>query len=582
MVKSHVKGPSWLLALLLVLSGFLAWSSARVKSVTVDESASCPHGLAILKTGDFHADAGAAPLPKILTALPLLLEGTRLDTSQAARISSSWAWGRRFVSQNPARYHRLFLAARLVPILFLLLTGLLAYFFSQSLYGPKAGLLTAFFVLLSPNLLAHGRLVTPDIFLAAAMVAALFAFDRFLRRPLPSRALLLGLLLGLAVLFKFTGLLLFLLFPLEALILYAREKFSSRKNPSPSPFHICRATWILGAAALVTGILVVNAGYLFGGIFTNLGSFSFHSGLFRSLQAALPSWLPVPLPYWFFQGLDTQLAETGYPAYLLGQFNHHGFPAYYLAAFLVKTPVPTLALALLALFVKPRFRPREFPYVATGILLFLFFSLASHKNIGIRYVLFLFPLLGIWIGRLAADPPPAPAPARKPKFLQPALFAGAAWLLAALAWVHPHYLPFFNLPSGGPSKGHEYLLDSNLDWGQDLVALKEYMKKEKIPSLDLAYWGRVPPQVYGIAYNDPVRVLPQKDAQGRPKLQFPYFRSRYLAVSANFLWGRMYFMNGTGFWPSDRDAFAAFRNRRPKALLGYTIYVFDLEKDRGR
>ena len=579
----------WLI-LLLALSGFLAWSSARVKSVTVDESASCPHGLAILKTGDFHADAGAAPLPKILTALPLLFEDARLDTSQAARISSSWAWGREFTGQNPVRYHQLFLAARLVPILFFLLTGLLAYFFSRSLYGPSAGLLSAFFVLLSPNLLAHGRLVTPDIFLAASMLASLWAFDLFLRRPGPLPAGLLGLFMGLSVLFKFTGLLLFLLLPLEALVLFAwrkirpEERGTATEDPPPRPpsgtFVFSRATWLWGAAALLAGIFILDAGYLFGGIFTSLGAFHFRSGLFLSLQSALPSWLPVPFPYWFFQGLDTQLAETGYPAYLLGEFNNQGFRSYYLVALLVKTPLPTLILALLAFFAKPKIRPREFPFLATGVFFFLFFSFASHKNIGVRYVLFLFPLAGIWIGRLLSDPPPGPAGKRSLLRLIP--WAGAAWLLAALAWVHPHYLPFFNLASGGPSKGHEYLLDSNLDWGQDLVTLKNYMKKEGISSVDLAYWGRVPPQVYGIAFNDPIRFLQEKDASGRPKIQFPYFRNRYLAVSANFLWGRMYFMNGTGFWPPDPDSFAAFRSRRPKALLGYTIYVFDLEEGKGK
>ncbi|HHI67964.1 MAG TPA: hypothetical protein ENJ97_01425, partial [Planctomycetes bacterium] len=90
--------PALWLGLLLALSAFLAWTSARVKSVTVDEYASCPNGLAILKTGDFHADPGAAPLSKVLTALPLLLEGAKLDTSRAGEISSSWAWGRRFLA----------------------------------------------------------------------------------------------------------------------------------------------------------------------------------------------------------------------------------------------------------------------------------------------------------------------------------------------------------------------------------------------------------------------------------------------------------------------------------------------------
>ena len=130
---------------------------------------------------------------------------------------------------------------------------------------------------------------------------------------------------------------------------------------------------------------------------------------------------------------------------------------------------------------------------------------------------------------------------------------------ALVVW--PDYIAYFNLVSGGPSNGHKYLLDSNLDWGQDLIALREYMDREKIESVDLAYSGRVKPEMYGIRY---------KDLFGRP-------RQRHVAVSANLLWGRMYFVNGTARWPQNKDTYAYLRPLKPKGVLGHTIYVYDLQ-----
>jgi hypothetical protein len=137
--------------------------------------------------------------------------------------------------------------------------------------------------------------------------------------------------------------------------------------------------------------------------------------------------------------------------------------------------------------------------------------------------------------------------------------AGALVLLAIALLAWPNYLAYFNWVSGGPSRGHKYLLDSNLDWGQDLISLRRYMEQEHIESVDLAYFGRVDPAIYGVRY--------QHLGLGSPQ--------RYAAISANLLWGRMYYVNGTDYWPLDRDTFAPARRMRPKAVLGYSIYVYD-------
>ncbi|MEW6221606.1 MAG: hypothetical protein AB1634_19030, partial [Thermodesulfobacteriota bacterium] len=277
----------------------------------------------------------------------------------------------------------------------------------------------------------------------------------------------------------------------------------------------------------------------------------------QALQGWLPAWLPLPLPAPFLLGLDAQLAETGYPAYLLGRFNASGFPHYYLVAWLVKTPEPFLVATLLALL-GGRLQPRELPALAMGLGSLLVFSLAGHKNIGIRYLLFLIPVAALACGRLAAAGRGLLA---RPAWLRPAvLVLLAGWQLAVAVTAWPDFLAYFNQASGGTAAGHRYLLDSNLDWGQDLIALADYQDRHRIPVIELAAFTRLPPEIYGIRY----RTL-----TGEPA-------GRHVAVSANLLWGRMYFVNGTDFWPGDPDLYARFRDLSPQAILGGSLYLFDL------
>jgi hypothetical protein len=353
-----------------------------------------------------------------------------------------------------------------------------------------------------------------------------------------------------------TGLLLFVAYPLVLLGLQAPGLL--RRQPAPPEPVAWLRVWLHLGLALLLGVIVINLGYGFSGSFTPLGDFPFTTPRFQAIQRSLPARLPVPLPYFFVKGMDTQLAEAGYDAYLLGDFNKTGFLHYYLVGLLVKTPVPVLALAVLAVILDRRVRQREVPMLVTAGLIFCFFSLTRHKNIGMRYVLFLEPTLAIWIGRLATLPAWT-SPWQRARLAWGTVL-GAAWLVLASLLTWPDYLAYFNLASGGPSRGHHYLLDSNLDWGQDLITLRKYLEREGIASVDLAYFGRVDPHVYGITYRD---LNP--DAPGR-----------YVAISANLLWGRLYYVNGSPYWPRDRDTYRAFRHRRPKALLGYSIYVYDL------
>src|ERR1035438_7933183 len=117
----------------------------------------------------------------------------------------------------------------------------------------------------------------------------------------------------------------------------------------------------------------------------------------------------------------------------------------------------------------------------------------SHINIGIRHILPIYPLLFMWIAAVLFSR----------QVVIRSIFRKAAVVCLALVVlesvsVFPRYLGFFNLPSGGPRQGFHYLVDSNLDWGQDLKRLKSYLVERGISNVCLRYFGTAPPSYYGI------------------------------------------------------------------------------------
>ena len=58
---------------------------------------------------------------------------------------------------------------------------------------------------------------------------------------------------------------------------------------------------------------------------------------------------------------------------------------------------------------------------------------------------------------------------------------------------HPQQLGYFNEWAGGPIGGRQHLLDSNLDWGQNLRELRDYLDQKHLRLNGLAYFGTIQP-----------------------------------------------------------------------------------------
>jgi hypothetical protein len=260
--------------------------------------------------------------------------------------------------------------------------------------------------------------------------------------------------------------------------------------------------------------------------------------------------------------------HLGHPAYLLGQQSPKGWWYYFPVVFAVKTPTAVLLLVVGCLGMGVWRLARGYRSLTVAVLKNLPFKwvalampmvvygamlLTSHVNLGVRYLLPVYPFLFILLAAVVT---------RKPK----------VWLIVAVVAIqlfetmriYPDYLAFFNTVSGGPGNGPRYLADSNIDWGQDLKKLRKYIEAT-------GWKGQVCFTYFGTAsighYFLPYVYLPEtKDVEQRKNVDC------LAAISVTQLY-EVYTAPGTFSW---------LRGMKPLAKVGYSIYIYDLRKGRAR
>jgi Dolichyl-phosphate-mannose-protein mannosyltransferase len=561
----------WLpVGVLLAIHAALGISAAAQLTATHDEYWHLPIGLLNLKTGRFDFDDLNPPLCRMWAALPLTFTSARTGATDTHH--DPQGWGDVFVAENREHYQRWFTLGRSMIVMLSVAGGLALALWARALFGNGAGLLASLFWAFEPNLLAHGSLVTTDLGAAAFFVFTLYAVWRFARQPGWTAALVFGGLLGLAQLAKFTSL---VLYPISiAIFLLVAAVGYERRNPAGAgavarPAIIkTLAQWL---AALALSLVVLNAGYLFRGSFSSLATFDFHSAALKRAMSHFEPLrrVPIPLPRDYVTGLDhqRQIMEQKHPVFLDGQWSEDGFPGYYAFAILYKVPHALAFLALLVLFwiVMPGGRPRSLATQAVILLpaaVVLGVAESSPMQLGIRYVLPVIPFAILFASQAAGWLDFKKFPLRSVT----TVVLSIAVLLSVR--YHPEHLSYFNELAGGPLGGREHLLDSNLDWGQDLGGLKKYLDEHvrgtqaASGEIGLAYFGTVPPAALGIRYQIPADApLP-----GR------------FAVSVNFEQGRPHWVRTPEgkIQPVNIGQFAYFRFFEPVARIGYSIDVFDI------
>lgn len=551
----------------------LAVSSMRGKSAVFDEGAYLPAGYTHWKFHDFRLTPEQPPLVKLLAAAPLLLSDVTVHQDDAWALRRPWDFGRNFLyAWNDA--DRLLFRARLAIVALGAALALAVFWWTRLHWGLPAAALALLLCALSPDVLAHGQVVTMDLAVTLFIFLAVAGFERLAQRVTPSRVLATGLATGAAFASKSSA---FVLIPILG-ALAVRTAIASDSWPAPlgprDSGPVARAASrvlrLAGLFAAIAGLAlaVLWASYLMQprlspdpAVEASLEwERNWPKGRLAGAVASVAKGSGALPEAYVFGVLKVFAHAEGRPGFLAGERSDSGWWRYYPTTIALKTPPALFALLLLTLLA--RLEPRAAPRVEWCLWLppLLYLALAASRpiNIGHRYVLPIYPFLFVAAGRSAAW---AAGAARPMARVLVAALAGAC--AASALRVHPHYLAYFSELAGGPANGYRYLVDSNLDWGQDLKGLASWLRRNQVGRIKLAYFGSADPGYYGIDCD----LLPGYTAPPPMQVTRRVRPGDVVAVSATIL-------QGLYVEPGMRPFFDRLRARVPLAVIGHTLFVY--------
>ena len=437
-------------------------------SATSDEAVHLAAGYSYWKTHDFRLNPEHPPLAKLIASLPLLWIRPKLDLSHSDWMTADeYGFGANFLYGNDA--DRLLFWSRAAMVILASIGLIVTFLWARDLFGPHAGLFAAGMYAFCPNVLAHGVLVTTDVPLAALTTLTLYLFWKGGQiRSWPMDAAT-GIALGTAMASKFSG----AFIPVLLLVFcLARDGRSA-----------IRRLFVIG----LTSSIVIEGTYFF----------AIH-----------------PMAYFRNIALVNANHIAGYPMYLFGHFKPGGWWYYFLAAFLVKASLPSLFMLIFGAvhLVTERFVSRwgEIILLATIGAYFVLISAAADQ-LGVRYLLPIFPLIFIWTSRAV------------PWVLS--MRGGAIVVSAMLAWqmlsavrAFPNYIPFFNEIAGGAAAGPMLLDDSNVDWGQGVKEAAGYVRAHHLENVHLYTFSPLDnPPYYRLPPNIPLPQIRNRLVKVRPE-----------------------------------------------------------------
>jgi 4-amino-4-deoxy-L-arabinose transferase-like glycosyltransferase len=521
-------------AFLLVLFALLSFG-ARQLSFTFDEPSHITAGYTFLARGatwmvPLH---GHPPLVEAWEALPLYLA----DPDIPLETLDGW-------NQDYFRYVEAFapllthdamerseVAGRTPAMLLTVLLAAVVCRWGVDLWGEGAGLLALGILIFDPTLLAHGRLATNDVGATSLGMLGLYLIWRWEQAPYWKRSAAAGLILGLTMMAKGSGIL-----------------------------------WVAVGAGWAMWIGLRQCGkarlqVLFMGTLSLLVVWS----MYGFAVGTIPGWPPIPVPaprHWrglfFHTGPLAQYVVFG-SSDLLGTAR---WPRYLPLAFLIKNPLPLLiALPLAAhTLLGERRRWQRLRLLGLFLALYVDMIIALGPSIAPRHAFPIHPLLYLLIGGSVGR-----IWRRLPGVGRWGIVALGIWYVAGTMRVYPYNLTFFNEIAGGPENGWRYLADSNTDWGQGWKALRSF-REEK--SLTFSFSG-----LEGYDGLAPYELW-EKPLPPLRRVYEPLFKPWLFpepgdyVISANTL---------NGLWLADRDNFAWFRYHTPDAVVAHILFYYHVD-----
>jgi len=497
---------------MLAIMAFLLIKNARDDSATTDEPVHILSGYEYLK-GIYTVNPEHPPLGKMFSAIPLNnikpyfpKDGNFEEAIRDYYYYDSWnetrIYAHKWLYDTPGNNpDEIVASSRMVVVIFTIILGLILFLVAKHWYGIITALISLFLYSFSPLILTHGHLANTDLWAMLGFFTAIFGFAWYIEKPENLRLFISALLLSFALLVKFS---LVLVVPIMIILWYIKylksgkdKKYSFKKILVTALIYFVvsfGAIWIVYGFPINTApaeIVVPN-----------------QTANVEMLQKLSPIMDHLPLPE-YLKGLimvvSTSLSHR--PAYILGNYYSSGVWYYFPFAFLVKEPLSLLIMLFggIIYWVTTR-RKLEFRdwvlIVPVGI--YFIVSIFSKLNIGIRHLMPIYPFIFIFIGYFVSEL------YEKITYEKKLLTAYGLLLMTLFSWylyanisVYPYYMTYFNELAGGPKNGGKLLADSNIDWGQDMKRLSNWVRENNITEpirMEYFWSGKLQPKYYGINF----------------------------------------------------------------------------------
>ena len=579
--------------LLMLQAILLVWSS-YVHSPTHLEVFHLPAGLSHWELSRYDLCRVNPPLVRKVASLPVYLMPHKSDYSSYVSgyfYRAEYGVGIDTMHANGTPFIWLVIVARWVCIPFILLGGYICYRWARELYGNVAGVVALLLWSFCPYILAHGSVITPDAHAAALGVTSAYLFWRWLKSPTWILTIFVGIMLGIAELSKFT-LIFFYPIGLFLWLTYRFRFFRSWKWQS-----ILREIY-MGLVIITISIFVINIGYEFENTIKPLSDYRFQTSFFSGIPLdEIPktggnqyaeTWLgkiPIPLPANYVYGLDLQKKdfEIGIFSYMCGEWKVGGWWYFHIYAMVIKLPLGTIGIflgAMILTFCGKNFRSTwtdEFFLLLPVVVIAIVLSQQSGIGLHSRYGLPLLPFLFVWSSKIAV------LWSQKFTIAKIAVIVFLCWSVGSTLYFFPHVLTYCNEIVGGPRNAYKHLAKSDSSWGQDLLLLNTWLKKNpKVGELRMAFSGPFDPRLAGLKFS-----LPPVGRNGKeyydelpPALLGP--QPGWFAIEVCFLLGGdpLSAANAKGGWdePSKRPGYdlSYFQQFEPVDMIGYSIYIYHI------
>jgi len=540
--------------LLAVMAG-TAIFSMKNDSLTFDELAHIPAGYSYLTKMDYRINPEHPPLIKDIPALPLLFLGLNFPDNSPSWIQEEappWWFqfnlGDEFLYSSGNNPEQIIFWSRLAMLGLLIFTGWFLFYWAKKIGGNFVALGTLSLFAFSPTFLAHGRLVNTDVGAVFGALIAIFFWLKFLENPTKPNIFLAGIAFGIAMVLKFSLILLIPFFVIITII------YPILKNKNWKSIIIYAGKAFLAA--------------LIGLIFIIWPIYQFHIWNYppeQQLRDTIADISGHPLPLlrdinlWMAQReifrpfaqymrgvlMASQRTMWGNTTFFKGEISADSWLGYFPLLYLLKIP---LAFHFFTIFVLIggawRFwqilKNKSFFVIMRKNFILLAFcfwiaiywaaALMGNLNIGLRHLLPAFPFIYILVmsGMVWSLSGLNKISPKLKKIAVSFVFLLFIWYIYSSILIFPHYLSYYNELAGGPKQGYKIAVDSNYDWGQDFYRLLSFIEKNEIEKIYIDYFGGANEEYYLKEKYVPWRGL--RDPDELPK-------GSYLAVSATQLQG---------------------------------------------